>query len=102
MESIAIEVVAQKGKGATKKFQSKRRGVFVLCSSRYLSSNWHGKLVRIVADGVWPVTEGVDGSDSFSGCGKKVSDGMSFGSLTQFGFTWDTICVIQCGICVMK
>ena len=38
MENFAIEVLDKKGRGATKEFQSKRKSVLVLCSSRYLSS----------------------------------------------------------------
>ena len=43
---------AKKGWGATKELQSKRRRVFVLCSSRYLSANmlekFVGKVVHVV------------------------------------------------------
>ena len=68
--------------GARKEFQSEHRGVFVLRSSPFLSVYWLGFFVGKVADGVWPVTEGVDGSNRVSGSDKEVSDEMSIGSLT--------------------
>ena len=86
----------QKG-GAAKMFQSKRKGVFVLCNLRYLSSSWLGKFVGKVVDGVWPVTEGVDGSDRISGNDKEVSDEMSMWSFTKFVSSWENVCVIQGG-----
>ena len=74
--------------GATKEFQSERKGVLVPCSSRYLSSRCFGKFVENVIDGVRPVTEGVFGNDRFSGDDKEVFDEMSFASLTKSGKTW--------------
>ena len=86
MESIDIKVLAKKSRGATKEFQSNRE-VFVLFSSRYLSSRWFGKFV-----------EGVDGSDSVSGNDKEVSDEISVGYFTTFVSHWEKTCCIQCGI----
>ena len=80
------------GGSTTKEFQFKQRDVFVLCSSQYLSVNWLKKFVGKAVDGVWPVTEGVDGSERVSGSDKAVSDEKSIGSSTEFGSPWENVC----------
>ena len=86
--------VGQKGDGL---LQSKHRGLFVLCSSQYLSSKWLGKFVGNVVDGVWPVAEGIDGSDRVSDDDEKLSDKTSTGSLTKNVSPWESVCLIQSG-----
>ena len=87
MESIAIEVLAKKGRGATKEFQSNHESVLVPLSSRYLSYRWFGKFV-----------EGVDGNDRNSDNDKEVSDEISVGYFTKFDSHWENTCFIQWGI----
>ena len=53
--------------------------------------------MRNVVDGVWPVTEGVDGSDIVSGSDKEVFEEISIGSFTSLGSPWENVWFIQCG-----
>ena len=85
METTTIEVLSKKKGDATKEFQSKRKGLLVLCSSQYLSFSWHEKFAGNLVDGVWPVTEGVNARDSVSGKDKVVSGDISTGWFERLG-----------------
>ena len=94
---MAIKILSKKGGGAINVFQSHRRGILLLKSFLYLSSNFVGKTIGNVVVEVWLVVEGVEGSDRVSGSDKMVSDEISFGSFTKFGSHCVKVCVNQCG-----
>ena len=52
MQSITIEVLAKKGRDAINVFQSSRKGIVVLRSSKYRSSKLSGKFTGNVVVGV--------------------------------------------------
>ena len=85
------------GGGATKLFQSNRKGVFVDDCSWYLVSRLVVKFRGKSFCEIW-LKDGVDGSESVSGRDDNVvSEEISIGLFTKFGSPWVFECVDQYG-----